>query len=49
MKIKVKSISSNNGEVFVRGTYGPRTINRLLANINHDIEVINNSLRKIGG
>lgn len=49
MKIKVHHVKSEDGEVFVRGTYGPRTITQLLANINHDIEAINNDLRKIRG
>lgn len=48
MKIKVKSISSNNGEVFVRGVFGPRTIERLLAEINQDIQAVNKSLREVG-
>ncbi len=47
MKIKVNHVKSEDGEVFVRGTYGPRTADRLLTDINREIETINSSLRKL--
>jgi ribosomal protein S28E/S33 len=46
MKILIKD-NSNNGEVLVRGVYGPKTISKLLELINEDIRNINRSLRAL--
>lgn len=45
MKIKVQD-KSKNGEVFVRGVYGPKATERMLQDIDHIIKAINNDLRK---
>lgn len=47
MKIVVKDTTTNNGAVFVRGTYGPNTINYLLGQINKQIQETNKSLRSL--
>lgn len=46
MQIQVKD-NSDNGEVFVRGVYGPRTTKRLLEQINASIQRINKELRRL--
>ena len=47
MKIVVKDTTTNNGAVFVRGVYGPNTINYLLRQINKQIQETNKSLRAL--
>ena len=46
MQIQIKD-NSNNGEVFVRGVYGPRATKRLLEQINASIQRINKELRRL--
>lgn len=45
MKIVVKDTTTQNGAVFVRGVYGPKTINYLFSQINKQIEEVKKSLR----
>lgn len=47
MKIVVKDITTDNGVVFVRGVYGPKTIEHLLGQINKQIQETNKSLRSL--
>ena len=47
MKIPVTDKSTENGWVFVRGVYGPKTIEYLLKNINKSIANVNKSLRSL--
>jgi hypothetical protein len=47
MKISVKYDSSNNGEIFIRGVFGPRTINHFLNIINQDIKRFNVALKAL--
>lgn len=47
MKIHVKQDSSGNGEVFVWGLWGPKTIEYILTKMGEDIEAINQDLRGI--
>ena len=46
MKIQIKDLS-NNGEVFVWGLWGPKTIDHILKILNRDIENVNKSLRSL--
>lgn len=47
MKIVVKDITTNNGAVFVRGVYGPNTINYLLKEAAKQIEETRRSLEAL--
>lgn len=47
MKIVVNDTTTDNGAVFVRGVYGPNTINYLLKQVNKQIEETNKSLRAL--
>ena len=47
MKIPVVDTSTENGEVFVCGVYGQKTIEYLLKNINKSIKSINAELRSL--
>lgn len=47
MKIVVKDVTTDNGAVFVRGVYGPNTINYLLEQINKQIQETKDSLRAL--
>lgn len=47
MKIVVKDTTTQNGAVFVRGVYGPKTIKYLLSQINKQIQETNKSLRSL--
>lgn len=47
MKIQVKQDSSGNGEVFVWGLWGHKTIEYILRRMSEDIEAINRDLRSI--
>lgn len=46
MKIQVQDLSEN-GEVFVWGVWGPKTIEKILGRLNKDIENVNKSLRRL--
>lgn len=46
MKIPIKQISSDNGEVFVWGVWGPKTIDHIINLINGEINDIKNNLRE---
>lgn len=45
MKIQIHDLSEN-GEVVVRGVYGPKTIKRQLEQINRAIQNMKSELRK---
>lgn len=47
MKIVVKDTTTNNGAVFVRGVYGPNTINYLLKEAAKQIEETRRSLEAL--
>ena len=46
MKIHIED-KSHNGEIFVMGLYGPKTIKYILDKIQSSIEHTNNALRNI--
>lgn len=46
MRIQIKD-KSNNGEVFVWGLCGPKTIDHILNLLNEDIRNVNKSLREL--
>ena len=46
MKIHVED-KSENGEVFVLGLYGPKTINYILNHLQQSISEINGALRSL--
>lgn len=46
MKIQIKDLS-DNGEVFVRGVWGPKTIEKILTAMNEEINNINGQLRSL--
>lgn len=46
MKIPIED-KSDNGVVFVRGLYGPKTIQYYLDTINADIKAVNEKLRAL--
>ena len=46
MRIQIKD-KSNNGEVFVWGLWGPKTIEHILDLLNTDIQNVNKSLRAL--
>lgn len=46
MKIQVQD-KSDNGEVFVMGLYGPKTIKYILSQLQKSIEETNNALRLV--
>lgn len=48
MKIKVHHVKSEDGRVFVKGVWGPKTIKWLLTEINKDIKDVNKTLRELG-
>lgn len=47
MKIVVKDTTTDNGAVFVRGVYGPNTINYLLKEAAKQIEETRRSLEAL--
>lgn len=47
MKIVVKDTTTDNGAVFVRGVYGPNTINYLLKEAAKQIEETKRSLEAL--
>jgi len=46
MKIQIQD-KSENGEVFVWGLWGPKTIEHILARLNNDIQNVNKALREL--
>ena len=46
MKIHIED-KSDNGEVFVKGLYGPKTIKYILSQLQKSIEETNNALRLV--
>lgn len=48
MKIHVQDKSSN-GEVFVWGLWGPKTIEHIISLINTDVQNVNQALRDLQG